>query len=303
MSKIQFAGFAQDSVFYKPENAAKNAATEDLPVQIRGVFDDTAIGQDFAFGSLLVAKPPPCDEGGSQHGTSGVRDPNVGKSRLILQPESDGQNVGDHLAAWLSDNTFGDKHLDAANMTPTDLAFLEYGERLTDTIISCSLSLVAHFVNEINRSGKKTLGMLSNAQKARLELAGRPADALTAVSTELEELDGDAIAGLERAIEGLAVSYGLRPRLAGEMPNKTERDLRQKIMKMCLADFIGEEPTLSPDAHFTVDRESVFNRMRRQHMRRTHAGLLDSIRTHNQWVVGKVIRAGKENKKYYGLMI
>ena len=276
MNRVAFAGIAMDTVMYKPENAAHSTAKEDLALQKRGVFHDTAIGQEMRFGDLIVLRAPPCEDG-HYPGASENADPDVGKARLIAQPLGDGKHFGDEMASFLGEKMWGDdaEFMDVDMMTPSELAFEEFAERLTDTILISALSLF-HDLKDIDDKLKRAPGVPSRDD------------------------DSDR----EKRIEMISSRFfGFDDRVDGEMPNKETREARKDLMQQCLANFVMHDgPVLSPGAKYVAEEFSIFNRMRRQHMQRTFSSLLDCLRIHNQFVIGRVIRAGREKKKYYGML-
>jgi hypothetical protein len=259
MSRVCFAGIAQDSVAYRPENPHLYAPDENVAGQLRGVFHGTAVGQDYAFGHLLQALPPPCEDG-SRPGTAQDGEPNVGKARLILQPEAGGQAFGHVMQDWLADHAFGDNAVpqNPLDMTPSDLAFEEFAESLTDTILTSAISLFPFLV---------------------ANMGARPTEA---------------------DVDNLSKMWGLDARANGSMLTSQQQTLRRQMMQLTMANMVGRNPEVS--ANFTDDVNSVFNQVRLHHIMKTLGSLLDAVRIHNQWVLGRVIRPAKEKKKYYAIL-
>lgn len=260
MSRVCFAGIAQDSVAYKPENPHLYAPDENVAGQLRGVFHGTAVGQDYAFGHLLMALPPPCEDG-YHAGTAKDGEPNVGKARLILQPEGNGQAFGHVIQDWLAKHAFGNNAVpqNPLDMTPTELAFEEFAESLTDTILSSAISLLPRLQDMLGTVNETNVNKVS------------------------KDLGFDA-----RANDG--------------MLSEAQQALRREMMQLAMANMVDERPEVSSDAEFVSDVNSDFNQVRLHHIMKTLGGLLDAVRIHNQWVVGRVIKPSKEKKKFYGIV-
>lgn len=250
LSKVAFAGISQTRVDYKPEMAAYDAGEEDLAVQIAGVFHDTAVAEDFPFGhKIRLCLPLP--ESGDYYGNhSYVDDKNVGKARLIAKPEGDGNPFAQRMTEWIGAYAAGEDK-DTANMTATELAFKEFYESLTDTM------MIAYIY-----------GAARNEE----------------IANEQAEM------------------HGLDARLAGRELTQDQVDARRELMQEFFVHMVGSNPVFSTKKVWTRDPNSVFNRMRMQHMLKTLAAFSDALRIDNQWVIGDVIRPSKEGRKYYGIL-
>lgn len=99
-----------------------------------------------------------------------------------------------------------------------------------------------------------------------------------------------------------ARKMGFDNRLGDRELTEDQDKQRRAVMRALFAQMVRDTPVLDQSLPYTARPNSIFNRMRMQHMLKTLAAFSDALRIDNQWVIGDVIRPGKEGRKYYGIL-